>query len=148
MKLAQIYKTKFHPLKILYRLPPKSKQGNILITPTTDEEISYIISGLNIRKSTGPNNIPTKVMKQIKDVISAPLVKLTNRSFHNGAFPNILKIAKVIPIFKSESRVACNNYRPFSLLFDIGKIIEKCTNVSTVFWKHRIAFILPSLVSD
>ena len=87
-------------------------------------------------------------MKQIKDVISAPLVKLTHRSFHNGAFPNILKIAKVIPIFKSESRVACNNYRPFSLLFDIGKIIEKCTNVSTVFWKHRIAFILPSLVSD
>ena len=50
-----------------------------------------------------------KVMKQIKDVISAPLTKLTNRSFHNGAFPDILKIAKVIPIFKCESRVACNN---------------------------------------
>ena len=49
-------------------------------------------------------------MKQIKDVISAPLAKLTNRSFHNGAFPNILKIAKVIPIFKSESRVVCNNF--------------------------------------
>ena len=31
-------------------------------------------------------------MKQIKDVISAPLVKLINRSFHNGVFPNILKI--------------------------------------------------------
>ena len=63
-------------------------------------------------------------MKQIKDIISAPLAKLTNRSFHNGAFPNILKIAKVIPIFKSESRVACNNYRPISLLSNIGKIIE------------------------
>ena len=43
-------------------------------------------------------------MKQIKDVISAPLAKLINRSFHNGIFPNILKIAKVIPISKSESR--------------------------------------------
>ena len=32
---------------------------------------------------------------------------------------------KVIPIFKSESRVACNNYRPISLLSNIGKIIEK-----------------------
>ena len=41
-------------------------------------------------------------MKQIKDVIAAPLVKLINRSFHNGDFPNILKIAKVILIFKSE----------------------------------------------
>ena len=64
-------------------------------------------------------------MKQIKDLISAPLAKLTNRSFHNGAFPNILKIAKVIPIFKCESRVAYINYRPISLLFNIGKIIEK-----------------------
>ena len=64
-------------------------------------------------------------MKQIKDVISATLTKLTNRSFHNGVFPNILKIAKVIPIFKSESRVACNNYRPISLLPNIGKIMEK-----------------------
>ena len=64
-------------------------------------------------------------MKQIKDVISAPLAKLTNISFHNGAFPDILKIAKVIPIFKSESRVACNNYKPISLFSNIKKIIEK-----------------------
>ena len=106
-----------------YLLNPSKE--TFLITLTTDEEISHIISGLNIRKSTGPNSIPTKVMKQIKDVISATLAKLTNRSFHNGAFPNILKIAKVISFFKSESRVACNNYRSVSLLFSIGKVIEK-----------------------
>ena len=88
-----------------------------LITPTTDEEISHIISDLNIRKSTGPNSIPTKLMKQIKDVISGPLAKLTNRSFHNSAFPNILKIAKVIPIFKSESRVAQTHYAQTSPQF-------------------------------
>ena len=34
-------------------------------------------------------------MKQIKDAISALIAKLTNRSFHNGAFPNIVKLAKV-----------------------------------------------------
>ena len=48
-----------------YLLNPSKE--TFLITPTTDEEISHIISGLNIRKSTGPNSIPTKVMKQIKD---------------------------------------------------------------------------------
>ena len=63
-------------------------------------------------------------MKQTKDVISAHLAKLMNRSFHNGDFSNILKIAEVIPIYKSE-RVNCNNYRPISLLSNIGKIIEK-----------------------
>ena len=64
-------------------------------------------------------------MKQIKDIISAPLAKLINRFFHNDVFPNILKIAKVIPVFKSESRVVCNNYRPISLLSSIGKMVEK-----------------------
>ena len=48
-------------------------------------------------------------MKQIKDVMSAPLAKLVHRSFHSVVFPDILKIAKVITIFKSESRVVCNN---------------------------------------
>ena len=64
-------------------------------------------------------------MKQIKDVISAPLAKLTNKSFHNSVFPKILKIVKAIPIFKSESIVARNNYRLISFLSNIGKIIEK-----------------------
>ena len=74
-------------------------------------------------------------MKQIKDVISATLAKLLNRSFHNGVFPNTLKIAKLIPIFKSEPRVACNNYRPISLPSNIGKIIERLMH------KHLYGFL-------
>ena len=46
------------------------------VTPTTDEEISDIISDLNITKSAGSNSIPTNVITQIKDVISAPLAKI------------------------------------------------------------------------
>ena len=57
-----------------YLLNPNKE--TFFITPTTDEEISDIISDLNIRKSTGPNSIPTKVMKQIKDVILAPFSKI------------------------------------------------------------------------
>ena len=94
-----------------------------------------MISVLNIRKSTGLNSIPTQVMKQIKDVISTPSSKLINRSFHNGVFSNILKIAKLIPIFKSESRVVCNNYRPTSLLSNMVKIMEKLIH------KHLYSFL-------
>ena len=35
------------------------------------------------------------------------------------------KIATNVPIFKSETRLFCNNYRLIPLLFNIGKIIEK-----------------------
>ena len=47
-----------------YLLNPNNE--TFLITATTDAETSNIISDLNIRKSTGPNSIPIKVMKKIK----------------------------------------------------------------------------------
>ena len=51
-----------------------------------------------------------------------PLAELINKSFQSGIFPDIFKITKVIPIFKSESQVLCNNYRPIPLL---SKILEQ-----------------------
>ena len=63
-----------------YLLNPNKETS--LVTPTTDEEISDIIPDLKIRKSTGPISIKTKVMKKIKDVISATLTKLINGFFH------------------------------------------------------------------
>ena len=113
------------------KILPTKKYADYLLNPNKET----LFNTLNIRKSTGPNSIPTKLIKQIKDVILAPLAKLINRSFHNGVFPNILKIAEVIPIFKSESRVACNNYRPIFLLSNIGKIIEKLMH------KHLYSFL-------
>ena len=53
------------------------------------------------------------------------LVNFISNPSLTGCFPNICKTAKVIPIFKTESRLLCNNYRPISLLSNIIKIIEK-----------------------
>ena len=44
-------------------------------------------------------------------------------------------MAKVIPVFKIETSLLCNNYRPISLLSDIGKIIEKLMH-------QRLKFLL------
>ena len=52
--------------------------------------------------------------------------KLINISFHQGVFPDILKTAKVIPLFKKGDHFYCNNYRPISLLPVFSKIFEKC----------------------
>ena len=39
-------------------------------------------------------------MKQLNDIIASPLAELINKSFQSGIFPDIFKIAKVIPVFK------------------------------------------------
>ena len=42
-----------------------------------------------------------------------------------GIFPSVLKIAKVVPVFKKDSKLDYSNYRPISLLSNIEKILEK-----------------------
>ena len=45
--------------------------------------------------------------------------------FESGVFPNCLKIAEVVPIFKTGDRSKATNYRPISLLSQFDKILEK-----------------------
>ena len=49
------------------------------------------------------------------------LEDLFNLSFMNGVFPSILKTAKVVPVFKKDSKLDYSNYRPISLL---GKYLK------------------------
>ena len=50
---------------------------------------------------------------------------IVNQSFEQDIFPEILKIAQVLPIRKKEDIVTVSNYRPISLLSGFSKIFEK-----------------------
>ena len=63
---------------------------------------------------------------------------LINLPFTRGVFPNIAKIAKIVPLYKKENKLECNNYRPISLLSNIGKLIEKLLH------KRLYSFLDPS----
>ena len=99
--------------------------NTFFLTPTDKNEIAFIISSLDSHKSSGPNSIPVKILKLLKNDISQQLSDIFNMSFLTGQFPSVLKIAKVIPIHKKQSKVDYANYRPISLLSNIEKIIEK-----------------------
>jgi len=58
--------------------------------------------------------------------LQALLVKyLITLAFTQEDFPDLLKIAKVVPIFKSDDKLAVNNYHPGSVLPAISKILER-----------------------
>ena len=88
----------------------------------------------NDHKTTGPNSIPPQILKQFKKALSEPLNNLINLSFATGVFPNIAKIAKIVPLYKKDNKLECNNYRSNSLLSNIGKLIEKLLHKRLYFF--------------
>ena len=77
------------------------------------------------KKSSGLDDISTKLLKLIYPVIIKPLVLIINQSLATGVYPDNLKISKITPIFKKGKRDIMSNYRPISLLTSISKVFEK-----------------------
>ena len=101
---------------------PSKYYDSFIITPISKAEINAIISSLNSNKSTDLNTIPLKILKL---EISQHLAHIFNLSFMTGVFPDSLKIAKVIPIHKKDSKLIVSNYRSISILSNLDKILEK-----------------------
>ena len=121
------------------------RNGNSFFTaPSTPYEISDIISTLKSGKSLGPNSIPMKILKSLSSLISSPLSQIINESFQSGVFPDKLKLAKVIPLFKEACPLTASNYRPISLLSVFSKITEKVMyeRLYKFLAKHEILYAL------
>ena len=62
---------------------------------------------------------------KLAEVLSHPISLLINKSLSTGIVPNSMKLAKVIPIYKSKDSKLFSNYRPISLLPTLSKLLEK-----------------------
>ena len=81
------------------------------------------------------DSLPAHILKAcIIDYIK-PLTYLINKSFETGTFPDELKIAKIVPIFKYGDKTLVSYYRPISVLSFFSKILE------TILYNHLIEFI-------
>jgi hypothetical protein len=99
--------------------------NSMFLLPSTPEEISDIIINLKNSSSSGVDNIPIKLIKLCKSEFSSVLAHINNHSLQEGVFPDQLKIAKVVPIYKSGCKKSVSNYRPISVLSAFSKITEK-----------------------
>ena len=116
---------KYQGNKSFYHYLKDPNTKTFMIKPTTTQEIEDTISNIDTSKSTGPNSIPNSLLHSIRNSISTPLSIMFNKSFSKGQCPRMLKLTKIIPIYKKDSRLKVSNYRPISLLSNINKILEK-----------------------
>ena len=70
------------------------------------------------------------------------LAKIYNWSIENGIYPDDLKIAKVIALYKKGVKHDPNNYRPISLLSHFDKIFEKilCRRLISFFERNELLY--------
>ena len=80
---------------------------------------------LNPNKATGADAISNRVLSAVAKEISIPLSILFNRSFREGKFALSWKESNVFPLFKKGDKSLPSNYRPISLLSNIGKLQER-----------------------
>ena len=73
----------------------------------------------------GIDCITASALKHVVDLIASPLTHICQLSLTQGHFPSELKLAKIVPLYKSNDPSAFNNYRPISLLSVFSKILEK-----------------------
>ena len=108
----------------------KRNPSSIVLQPTDVYEIVEIISCLNDHKSPGYLDIPICVIKESKYLIAGYLSDSFNECIESGNYPDILKIAQVIPLHKGESVLDLGNYRPISILSQLTKCLKLfCINV-------------------
>ena len=121
----------------------KSLFSSLFLCPTTYFEVLQEINSLKNKKSCGYDNIPVYSFKVAAKVLATPLSILFNYSFRYGIFPDCLKTAKVVPIFKKGNKNEINNYRPISLLSTFSKILEKliCKRMRKFLDKHSIVSV-------
>ena len=94
--------------------------------PITEEIIENIVKSLPIRKANGPDNLSNQLLKEGIPAISKSLCSLFNASLMSGQVPQIWKQANVTPVFKGKgSKQDKSNYRPISLLSNVGKLLER-----------------------
>ena len=97
--------------------------NSLYLQPTTEQEIIEICTSFRARTAAGYEQITLNVIKEIMDLIVQPLTYITNLSLSSGS--DQMKIARVVPLFKTGDLSLFTNYRPVSTLPAFSKILER-----------------------
>ena len=88
------------------------------------KSLKFLLFFFRAETAAGYDQITMNVIKEIIDLIVQPLRYITNLSLSSGTVPDQMKIARVVPLFKTGD-LSVTNYRTVSILPALCKILER-----------------------
>ena len=116
------------------QIPHNKCFKDYLITPANSDFYFYsvnendvikAIDSLKSKSSCGIDRLSSKLLKALKSELACPIAQIFNKCIADGSFPDKLKTAKVLPIYKKQEKFMLQNYRPISILPSVSKVFEK-----------------------
>ena len=99
-----------------YMKDQNGSNNTFTFSHVTMNDVLKELRSINIRKTTGCDLIPGKLIKEGADILCKPIQSLINKCIDTCTFPNALKLADVVPIFIKNDMLNKMNYRPISIL--------------------------------
>ena len=99
--------------------------NSMFLFSVTAADVEQVIMSLPNKKSTGPVMIPINLVKKCCTELFQILVDLINLSIACEKFPDLLKYATIVPIYKKGNHQDIENYRPIALLSVFSEIVRK-----------------------
>ena len=94
----------------IYDYLGESIEQSLFMRPVDEEEVITTVTGCTEKRSSDFEDISMDTVAKVVSVICKPLAHICNISFRTGVFPSRMKIAKVIPMFKSGTKTDVTNY--------------------------------------
>jgi len=114
--------------------------NSFYLSAITAEYVAQLFSNVNERKAS--LDIPNKLIKLASHELSNPFSYIYNQSILQGIVPNVLKVSRITPVFKSKDATDPANDRPIAVLSPFGKVLEKIDNDQLISFidKYNILF--------
>jgi len=100
-------------------------QGSNIPPTVSEDQVRDCLRNLNVHKSMGHNEMHPRVLRELADMFAKPLSMLFEKSWQSGEVSGDWKKGNIALVFKKIKKDNPGNYKPVSLIFVPGKIMEE-----------------------
>ena len=111
------------------------------LKPVDCRTVREILHSLKVNRAAGLDKIPARLLQDAEVELAPSVTYLINKSIIDGTVPDVWKIARVSPFYKSEDKILVENYRPIAVLPIFSKVMERAVYAQLSAHLDQLGFL-------